>query len=307
MLDVELLKVFLAVAEEESIHAGARKLMVAQPSVSRSLRRLERELGEQVLVRSHKGVRLTPAGVELLAHVQDIVRRMESVPEMVKRAARPTQPVTVGLIAGAVAASKLTEAIFHAYAEQLRGVDVIVRELNFGNQFRAIEQGDVDVGLIRPPYRGDQLAVEPLFGEPVVLACRSDNPITRFDSVDVDGILDLPMVEMLGVPDFWNDFWLLKRQRDSCPPTFSRPVTTMAELRFALLTTGGVMPISKGAADYIASDPMTGLELRGAPLSVAAVATRRDEVRPEVHEFVQCARTVTRKFMSRIEGGVLLT
>ncbi|WP_179220352.1 LysR family transcriptional regulator [Rhodococcus sp. NCIMB 12038] len=307
MLDVELLKVFLAVAEEESIHAGARKLMVAQPSVSRSLRRLERELGEQVLVRSHKGVRLTPAGEELLAHVQDIVGRMERVPELVKRAARPTQPVTVGLIAGAVAASKLTEAIFHAYAERVQSVDVIIRELNFGNQFRSLEQGEVDVALIRPPYRGDQLCVEPLFGEPVILCCRSDNPIARFESVDVDDILDLPMVEMLGVPDFWSDFWLLKQQRDGCPQTFSRPVTTMAELRFTLLTTGGVMPISRGAAHYIASDPMTGIELRGAPLSVAAVATRRDEVRPEVHEFVKCARDVTRKFMDRIEGGVLLT
>lgn len=307
MLDVELLKVFLAVAEEESIHAGARKLMVAQPSVSRSLRRLERELGEQVLVRSHKGVRLTPAGEELLAHVQDIVGRMERVPELVKRAARPTQPVTVGLIAGAVAASKLTEAIFHAYAERVQSVDVIIRELNFGNQFRSLEQGEVDVALIRPPYRGDQLCVEPLFGEPVVLCCRSDNPIARFESVEVDDILDLPMVEMLGVPDFWSDFWLLKQQRGGCPQTFSRPVTTMAELRFALLTTGGVMPISRGAAHYIASDPMTGVELRGAPLSVAAVATRRDEVRPEVHEFVKCARYVTRKFMDRIEGGVLLT
>lgn len=307
MLDVETLKVFLAVAEEKSIHAGARKLMVAQPTVSRSLRRLERAVGAQLLVRSHKGVCLTPAGEELLAYVKDLVRRVDYVPELVRRAARPSRTLTVGVIAGAVAASSLTETIFQAYWDQVRGVDLIIRELTFADQFECIERGDVDVGLVRPPYRGNQLDIVPLFGEPVALCCRSDNPIARFDSVDVDDILDQPMVHMLGVPDYWSDFWLLKQQRGSAPKTVSRPVVTVAELRFAMITTGGVMPISLGSRAHLASDPMASLELRGAPLSVAAIATHSEEARPEVQAFVGCAQKVTRKYLHRIEGGVLLT
>ncbi|WP_164737295.1 LysR family transcriptional regulator [Georgenia sp. SYP-B2076] len=307
MLDVELLKIFLAVAEEGSIHAGARKLMVAQPAVSRSLQKLEREVGAQLLVRSHRGVDLTPAGGELLAHVQDIIQRMERVSDAVRRAARPSRPVTVGVIAGAVSASKLTEAIFAAYAERVRGVEIHVQELTFVDQFSRIEQEAVDVALVRPPYRGEQLVVEPLFGEPLALGCRADNPIARFARVDVDGILDLPMVEMIGVPDYWNDFWLLKQQRGGRAEVHRRPVATMAELRYAMMTTGGVMPISQGSVGYIASEPMAAVILDGAPLSVAAVATRRGEARPEVLEFAACARRVTRKFVNRIEGGVLLT
>ncbi|MGK5114597.1 LysR family transcriptional regulator [Geodermatophilus sp. CPCC 205506] len=307
MLDIELLRTFRAVAEEGSIHAGARKLVVAQPSVSRSLQRLEREVGAQLLVRSHSGVSLTPAGEELLAHVQDILGRMDRVPDLVRRAARATRPVIVGAIAGAVAASELTEAIVAGYAESARGIDVIVRELTFVDQFTRVEQGDVDVALVRPPYRGEQLVLQPLFGEPVLLCCRADNPLARFTSVDIDGILDQPMLEMLGVADYWNDFWLLKQQRGTAPKAISRPVATMAELRYAMMTTGAVMPISQGSAPYIASQPMTSLALRDAPLSVAAVATRRGEGRPEVLEFAACARRVTRKLLHRIEGGALLT
>lgn len=306
MLDVELLRIFLAVTDEGSIHAGARKLLMAQPAVSRSLQKLEREMGAQLLVRSHRGVEVTPAGSELVAQSRDVVAWMERVPDLVQRAAKRSRVITVGVIAGAVAASALTEEIFAAYAERVPGVELVVRELTFIDQFSRVEQESVDIALVRPPYRGEQLVIEPLFGEPVLLVCRADNPVTRFTSLDIDGILELPMVEMIGVTDYWNDFWLLTQQRGGAPRTHRRPVSTVAELRFSVMMTGGVIPVSRGALGHIAADPLTAVPLDGAPLSVAAVATRRGESRPEVLEFSECARRVTRKHLNRIEGGVLL-
>src|SRR5580698_4432354 len=56
----------LAVAEKRGLRAAARHLGLAQPSLSRSIRELERELGAPLLERQSRGVVLTPVG-ELFA------------------------------------------------------------------------------------------------------------------------------------------------------------------------------------------------------------------------------------------------
>jgi LysR family hca operon transcriptional activator len=62
---------FVAVAEEGSVTlAAARRLHTAQPSLSRQLRDLEREVGAQLLLRTVRGIELTPAGRAFLDHAR---------------------------------------------------------------------------------------------------------------------------------------------------------------------------------------------------------------------------------------------
>jgi DNA-binding transcriptional LysR family regulator len=56
-MDVRVLRLFVAVAEEGSIHAGARRMLTAQPALSQALRRLERELGGALF--RHRAARAT--------------------------------------------------------------------------------------------------------------------------------------------------------------------------------------------------------------------------------------------------------
>lgn len=75
-MDVRLLELFVCVAEEGSIHGAARRMLVAQPAVSKALQRLEREVGAALVVRSSQGVTLTPAGAILLGEARDILARI---------------------------------------------------------------------------------------------------------------------------------------------------------------------------------------------------------------------------------------
>ena len=62
-MELRHLRYFVAVAEEGSVTlAAARRLHTAQPSLSRQLRDLEREVGVQLLLRTVRGIELTPAG-----------------------------------------------------------------------------------------------------------------------------------------------------------------------------------------------------------------------------------------------------
>jgi LysR family transcriptional regulator, nitrogen assimilation regulatory protein len=85
-MDVRHLRSFLAVAEEGSIHAGARRLTIAQPALSQALRKLERDLDVTLLVRSSRGIELTAAGRALVEHARDVVARFDRTTEIVRAA-----------------------------------------------------------------------------------------------------------------------------------------------------------------------------------------------------------------------------
>src|SRR5690349_17030250 len=66
-LDLNLLRVFVVVAETGSVTEAARRLYVTQPAVSQAIRRLSRAVGSPVFVRSGRGLSLSARGERLLA------------------------------------------------------------------------------------------------------------------------------------------------------------------------------------------------------------------------------------------------
>ncbi|MGI5156072.1 LysR family transcriptional regulator [Microbispora sp. CA-102843] len=75
MVELRVLRYFLAVVDSGSMTAAAAEVRVAQPSVSRQLRMLERELGVELLHRTRTGVHLTAAGRRFLPVARDLVLR----------------------------------------------------------------------------------------------------------------------------------------------------------------------------------------------------------------------------------------
>src|SRR5690349_21114527 len=71
-MELRSIQYFVQVADEGSITRAADKLGVAQPALTRHLKRLEAELGTQLLMRLPRGVRLTTSGREFLEHARRI-------------------------------------------------------------------------------------------------------------------------------------------------------------------------------------------------------------------------------------------
>ncbi len=82
---------FLAVVEAGSMSVAAADLGYAQSSVSEQIRRLEREFGVDLLVRSHSGITPTPSGQRLVEHARHIVADVVRAREAVSRAAQTLQ------------------------------------------------------------------------------------------------------------------------------------------------------------------------------------------------------------------------
>ncbi len=73
----------LAIAEHGSVSAAARVRGLTQPSISRQLQELERQLGTQLVERTSQGARLTPAGEALASGARVLLRDLAALPAKV--------------------------------------------------------------------------------------------------------------------------------------------------------------------------------------------------------------------------------
>ena len=101
-MELRHLRYFVAVAEEGSVKLAAEKrLYTSQPSLSRQIRDLEREVGAQLLRRSARGVELTDAGRAFLSHARLSLVQAGAAIEAARRVANPAKPIfAVGFVVG---------------------------------------------------------------------------------------------------------------------------------------------------------------------------------------------------------------
>ena len=89
-MELEKLRIFLAVAECRSFSLGAKRLYISHSTTSRAVSALEEELGVQLLRRDNRVLGLTPAGECLAGEARRLLRQAEEAAERVRAAGEET-------------------------------------------------------------------------------------------------------------------------------------------------------------------------------------------------------------------------
>ena len=89
-MELEKLRIFLAVAECRSFSLGAKRLYISHSTTSRAVSALEEELGVQLLRRDNRVLGLTPAGECLAGEARRLLRQAEEATERVRAAGEET-------------------------------------------------------------------------------------------------------------------------------------------------------------------------------------------------------------------------
>src|SRR5918997_4633284 len=114
-LDLRLVRYFTVVAEHRHFGRAAAALRVAQPSLSRQIRRLERQVGARLLDRTPQGSRLTEAGEAFLPCATALLRSADRSVARARAAAEPSR-ITVGFTAKLIV-TPAVRALRHRHPE----------------------------------------------------------------------------------------------------------------------------------------------------------------------------------------------
>ncbi|GAA1986002.1 LysR family transcriptional regulator [Amycolatopsis minnesotensis] len=173
-IELRQLRYFAAVAESGTVTEAARRLRIAQPSLSQQIAELERRLGVPLFHRSAHGMALTTAGETFLAGVQRVLAELTTVIET----ARKTPPRRkVGVCAG------LTPTVL-ADIESALGADTVLESVDTVRQTAQLRSGDLDFGLLRLPANTDGLFVAEVSDEPLGVVVADADELAPKETVD---------------------------------------------------------------------------------------------------------------------------
>lgn len=195
-MELRQLEYLIAVAEEKSFTRAAARLYVAQPGVSAQIRRLEHELGQQLLDRSGREVRLTEAGAAVVAHARTVVDGIAGI--------RLTADEFAGLLRGRVSVGVVRScpaldlpALLADFHKDHPAVRITLAEDNSDRLLEDVRGGLLDAAVVAltaatPP--GVDLHV--FVDEPLVIAVGADDRLAGKSTASVDALRDRTLASL---------------------------------------------------------------------------------------------------------------
>ncbi|WP_435120994.1 LysR family transcriptional regulator [Amycolatopsis thermoflava] len=269
-LDLRLVRYFVAVAEHGHFGRAAADLHITQPSLSRQIRGLERQLGARLLDRSPRGTRLTEAGEVFLPLAKDLLRSAARAAGRTRAAARPAR-ITIGH-----AVNILVTPAVREMRRRHPEAEVRTRHVGWHEVPAALLDHRVDVAVARLPFPTGGLHVTVLHDEPRVLLLPRDHRLAGKESVRLDDIADEPLPRVPGDAE-WNAFWRVD-PRPGGRPAPDGPVIGAVEDKVELVAGGQAIAIVPASAGLTGLRPdLTTVPLEDVEPSHVVLATRADD------------------------------
>lgn len=194
-MDLRQLEYFVAVAEERNFTRAAAKVHVTQPGVSAQIRRLERELGQALLDRSGRSVRLTDVGAAVLPYARAALAAVEG--------ARHAVDELTGLLRGHVAIGMVTShsvdlpGLLADFHDDHPAVEITLAEAGSDQLLDGLRTGRFDaaivsIGSTTPPGMDIQVITDQL----IVAAVSHDHELAAHQTISLDTLRGRPLISL---------------------------------------------------------------------------------------------------------------
>ncbi|WP_353952606.1 LysR substrate-binding domain-containing protein [Knoellia sp. S7-12] len=204
-MELRHLRYFAAVADTRHFGRAAERLHMAQPALSQSIRQLEAELGTPLFTRTTRQVRLTPAGEFFKGEVARILAAVEDSVRGVHRIAQGRQGLVRVGFTGSAAHTQLPR-MARIVKRELPGLALEIHaDLLTPAQVDGLNEGRLDVGVLRPPMAGEGLDLRVIESEPLVLAVAADHRLATEPVISMTDLRAEPFVLFSGTSSAVND------------------------------------------------------------------------------------------------------
>ncbi|MEN2401720.1 LysR family transcriptional regulator [Flavobacterium sp. MC2016-06] len=155
-MELRHLKYFLAVAEELNFTKASEKLFISQPPLSRQIIELETEIGARLFIRNNKKVELTEAGKYFEKEIRELFQNLEHITSKTKKIAENVSGEFRIAYISSIYSSEISGLIKYLKA-QFPYVNFKLFEVSTTKQIQALEQGKIDLGIIRSPIKSPKI------------------------------------------------------------------------------------------------------------------------------------------------------
>lgn len=193
-MEIRVLKYFLAVAREGSITGAANSLHLTQPTLTRQLQSLEKELNKKLLIRGKYKVTLTKEGMLLRKRAQEIVDMVEKTEaEFQSISETITGDIYIG--GGETDSMKYIADIIKQLQEVYPKIKFHIYSGNAEDVTEKLDKGLLDFGVLIQPidlskYDSLSLPERDLWG----VIIRKDSQLAKKDIIKLDDLLDVPLL-----------------------------------------------------------------------------------------------------------------
>ena len=193
-MELRTLRYFLAAAQEENITRAADILHVTQPTLSRQMMDLERELGVTLMLRGKNGLTLTDDGIFFRQRAQEIV---ELADRLEKSFAERQNDISGMVVIGAseVVGSQTLAKLMKEFSEKYPAVQFTLYNETVDSIKERLDKGLVDIGLLLEPidvtkYDYIRLDRQDTWG----LLVREDHPLAEKASLTAQDVASCPLL-----------------------------------------------------------------------------------------------------------------
>jgi len=281
------LRALVAAVDEGSLRAAARRLGVTQPSLTKLIRELERELATTLLVRATTGVVATAQGMVLYERAIAADRELSHAVEQIRQlGGRMSGALTVGAVPLAV--MLLMPEALRTFGEEFPGIQMRILEELYIAQLTRLRKGEVDVALGPRPegLAPGEFVIESLMPASMVIVMAKGNPLAR--ARRLADLADAPWVYTGASPEAGYARVLFERHGLKPPPAAALVNSTLGLL--AIIAGGncvGLLP------QQIAMHPFAQQHLRIVPvaegpleLELVALVRADTALKPAVRHFM---------------------
>jgi len=195
-MNIELrhLRYFIAVAEELHFSRAAQRLNISQPPLSQQIQILEQQVGARLLARTNRSVQLTPAGQQFLIDARQILL---NVSQAVDKAARlhngDEGELRIGFTSSAPFIKRVSDALF-TFRQRYPQVHIQMQEINTRQQLEPLNEGRLDLGVMRNTPLPDTLDHHLILREPLYALMHRAHPLAQQQTVSVQALANEPFV-----------------------------------------------------------------------------------------------------------------
>ena len=195
-MNIELrhLRYFIAVAEELHFGHAAARLNISQPPLSQQIQILEQQIGARLFARTNRSVSLTEAGRQFLADSRQILSQVD---DAAARAARLHHGETGELRIGFTSSAPFIKAVsdtLSTFRRRYPDVHIQTRETNTREQIVPLNEGALDLGLMRNTQLPETLVWERVLREPLLAMVPRDHPLASQPRVSLRELAREPVV-----------------------------------------------------------------------------------------------------------------